>query len=687
MISPWTRVVRWTAWGAASISLLVGAVPGDLKAQLSSTRAQRPAAQPFQPSPSPSRAPAPPAPAQTSTQLLQPAESLLQALQPAQPPATPSAPPAQAPPAPQPPQPSPPAPAVPPPPAPTPPPSLAPPSPFVPQPGVPPTTLPPQKVAEVAVRGNDKVPTDQILAVVSTKVNDPLNEEKLRNDIQAILNLGLFADAVVRFEPVEGGVRVVFVVVENPVIQSIVIKQNTVISTDDILKALGVQAGQVLNTAAMRSGVRAVEKLYQDKGYILAHVADVNVSPEGVLTLTVSEGRIEAVKIEGLHKTHDYVVRRELLFKPGDIFNINAVNASLKRLFQLQYFSDVKAQPGPGTAPDTVDVTIQVTEQKTTTVSFGAGYGSTTGLEGFVGVRDSNFGGNGQNVSLQYTQTVYYGLSFIFSFHEPYFRGSHTTMDLQLFDTTTIPTNYTLGFSSPFQYNLTQVGGFVSFTTPLDPIHSINYGVKSANSTFANPTVGTPPPANFPFTPGVVNAVILGIGQDTRNDPLNPTSGEHILFSAELAFTAIGGTFNFQKLELDYARFIPVGAESTVVGHAHLGYSPVAMPIQEQFYLGGQTTLRGYAFDRFQGDEEILLQGEYRFPISGLPFLKRITGVTGVVFIDAGNTWTAASGINFNLNADAGVGLQVKTPLGPFRLDYGVSHEGGYVWISTGVLF
>ncbi|TMJ10717.1 MAG: hypothetical protein E6H02_07735, partial [Bacillati bacterium ANGP1] len=128
-----------------------------------------------------------------------------QAAQPAPPLAQPTPPPAQPTPPPAPPTPPP-----------APPPTLVPPSPFVPPPGVPPQTLPPQKVAEVVVRGNEKIPTEQILRVVSTKVADPLNEEKLRNDVQAILNLGVFADAVVRIEPLPEGVRVVFVVAENP---------------------------------------------------------------------------------------------------------------------------------------------------------------------------------------------------------------------------------------------------------------------------------------------------------------------------------------------------------------------------------------------------------------------------------------------------------------------------------------
>ncbi|TMI78786.1 MAG: hypothetical protein E6H04_11800 [Bacillati bacterium ANGP1] len=561
-----------------------------------------------------------------------------------------------------------------------------PPSPFVPQPGVPPQTLPPQKVAEIVVRGNERIPTEQVLRVVSTKVADPLNEEKLRNDVQAILNLGVFADAVVRIEPLPEGVRVVFVVAENPLVQTIEVKGNTAVGTADILKALGVRAGGVLNTVTMRAGVRAVEKLYQDQGYVLAHVTDVNVSPEGTLTLQIAEGRIEAILIEGVHKTHEYVVRRELTFKPGDVFNVNAVNASLKKLFQLQYFSDVKAQPGSGTAPDTVVVTIVVTEQKTAMVSFGVGFSNQTGIEGFIGLRDSNFGGNGQAVTIEYSNTALFGLSYGISFHEPYFLGSRTIMDVQLFNQTTIPTDYTLGLNNSFQYDATQVGGILSFTMPLGPINTVNYGIKAVTSTFGNPLVGTSPPAGFPFTPGQVNALILGIAQDTRNDPQTPISGERITLGGEFALQALGGTFQFKRYDADYSHFFPLGTETTIVGHVHLGYSDVALPLQEQFYLGGQSSLRGFATGRFRGDEMVLLQTEYRFPLSALPFMHAFSGITTVLFIDAGDAEPAGA-TAINLKPDAGLGIQLKTPIGPFRIDYGISGEGQQFWVSTGVQF
>src|SRR5205807_221736 len=173
----------------------------------------------------------------------------------------------------------------------------------------------------------------------------------------------------------------------------------------------------------------------------------------------------------------------------------------------------------------------------------------------------------------------------------------------QLFNTTTIPTDYSLGLNSSFQYDLTQVGGFFSFTSPLSPSTSVNYGIKAVTSTFGPPLTGTPPPGSFPFTPGQVNALIVGAAVDSRDDPVNPATGDHLQLIGEFALRVLGGSFTFQKYELDYAHFIPVTAADTLVGHMHLGYSATPLPIQEQLYLGGQAALRGYVTSRFRGDE------------------------------------------------------------------------------------
>src|SRR3989304_1219477 len=168
-------------------------------------------------------------------------------------------------------------------PAPTPAPTPAPvPSPTPPpRPTPTPTPAPPPRVLAIEVVGNRHIPTEQILAVITLKVGDILTPEQLRRDGAAVAGLGWFADVSLRVESAPAGVRVVFLLVENPVITEVVVEGNTVIGTPEILRALNIPIGQVLNSKQTREGVRAVEKLYEDKGYVLARVIDISLEPAG----------------------------------------------------------------------------------------------------------------------------------------------------------------------------------------------------------------------------------------------------------------------------------------------------------------------------------------------------------------------------------------------------------------------
>jgi outer membrane protein assembly factor BamA len=83
----------------------------------------------------------------------------------------------------------------------------------------------------------------------------------------------------------------------------------------------------------------------------------------------------------------------------------------------------------------------------------------------------------------------------------------------------------------------------------------------------------------------------------------------------------------------------------------------------------------------------VVVTGEYRFPLSNIGLFQHFTGITAVLFADAGDTEPFGSGLSFNLKTDYGIGMAVKTPIGQFRLDYGISPEGSQLWISTGALF
>ena len=149
-------------------------------------------------------------------------------------------------------------------------------------------------VVSVSVTGNAHVPTDRILAVLSTKVGDPFDPAKVQNDLRAIADLGYFADQappIIKQRP--DGVAITFRVIENPVVTSIRFEGNKSVSADTLLALMDTAPGQVFNIKTYQQDVLKINSYYDKIGFggqLPSHVTDVNIAPTGVLTLKVQEG-------------------------------------------------------------------------------------------------------------------------------------------------------------------------------------------------------------------------------------------------------------------------------------------------------------------------------------------------------------------------------------------------------------
>jgi len=507
--------------------------------------------------------------------------------------------------------------------------------------------------------GNRSIPTDQILAVVTTKVDDVFDPGRLRRDVDAVAELGWFADVSARLESEPGGVRILYLVVENPVITEIVVEGNTVIGLPDILRALNIPTGQVLNSRRTREGVRAVEKLYESRGYVLARVTDIGLEPagDGRLRLRIAEGRVEDIVFTGLAKTRPSTARRFVLLKKNDVFNLQRMNADLQRLFESGLFETVEARPRPGSTADTVIVEIEVKEALTGQLGLGIGYSTAAGLIGSIEFSDRNWRGTAQTISLRAERGFTRGptgqgskYDFTLSFQDPFLDTQGTALGINLFQT------------SSTQIEVTELATVTPL--PLTP-----GGICPDDC---------PPPTNF--SDGRTVSVTLAGARDTRDNRITPTKGSRQTLSLEFALPALGSKFDFQKYYAEYVQYVPLGGRSVIAGRVAGGFGSGFIPLQEEFSLGGATTLRGFQIGRFRGSSLALANVEFRTPLDFIgSFLE---GFTGVVFVDGGQTWGASGNEGFKV--DYGVGVAFKSPLGVLRLDYAFGPEGNQLWLNLG---
>lgn len=522
-----------------------------------------------------------------------------------------------------------------------------------------------QIITALELEGNQRVSSEDILAVIETEIGSPLDEEILKADLQRIYDLGYFQDVSVSFEVYLGGLKAIFEVVEYPVIKDIIIEGVQSYSEEEILSLLGIEKGELLNHNKILEGRREIERVYQEAGYILAMFTDLNLSEDGILKIKINEGYINDIIIKGNEKTKDFVILRELEFAPGDVLNMNVLQNSFQNLVKLNLFSEFNPQLERVSIWDnTANVIIEVVEAKTGLLGAGVTYSTKDGWLGFVDIQERNLLGNGQTLGFQWQ---FGGITnYSLNFYEPWLLGTRTSFGIGIYDRTLKGINvdkvHRRGGNILLGHNLiNEWDGMIKYSVE-------NYKEYDADG-------------SVPDYESVLRSITLQVDRDTTNHPFNPTGGAIDIFSIEYAGDFLGGTENFVKYNLDMRRFYPGFKDNHAWGvrlKAGVGEGNLE---KRQYHLGGSESLRGYKSMEFSGDSLLLMNLEYRLPIAD--------NFTAVVFADAGNVWEKGESISLgDLKYSIGAGLRMNTPIGQLRLDYGFNEDGkGQPHFSIGHTF
>lgn len=542
-------------------------------------------------------------------------------------------------------------------------------------------------VVSVDVVGNEKIAKEDILNVLTVKAGDKFNIKNIEQDRNNIYNTGYFYDNYPSYEVVPEGVKITYHVMENPVLNSVEILGNQVYSTDKIEDMLTVKKGEILNIRQLNTDLANIEASYRQDGYILAKLRDISIDESGNLTLTFNEGILEGYVVKGNDKTKDYVITREMRIKPGEVFDAKKARRSMQRVYNLGFFEDVSVKILPGKEdPNNIIMELTVIEKRTGSFGIGAGYSSEDGLLGMVSIGDTNFRGTGDSVKAMYEFGGDGGddSGYSISYTKPWLDEKETTGTFRIYDRKFEYDDYDNGGDLIETYDKKNQGYELNFGRPTDE-YTMNYlGFKINNTEYRGHEDGLDRSKNTEWLDnnfGETRSIIASLVRDTRDNIFYPTEGTRTSLSVEYA--GLGGDFDYTKLMGSVQKYYKVGHAQVLAFRGSAGYANEDLPEAALFEVGGQNSVRGYRDGQFSGNRMLMGTMEYRFPL--------MNKVQGALFTDVGDAWGGKSWGSWSsieedldLHASVGLGLQMQTPIGAMRLDYGWGEDGGRLHFNVG---
>ncbi len=518
-------------------------------------------------------------------------------------------------------------------------------------------------VTSITVSGNQEIDSATILEVIkATKIGEPLDDNKLMEDMKAITEMGFFSFVEVEPKFYLGGIRVNFKLEENPVIKGVNIKLDVDdVPTSEIAKRLNIPVGEILNINRITSETiqALIESIANDYG-IYIEPADAFVDENNVFQISFVTIKLAGVKVTGLEKTKENVVKRYVTLKKGDVPKKGELEKLYGKLYNTGYFDSVNISFEPTDKPMEQTMVIDVKERKSGQILGGLGYSSVDGIVGYLQYQEDNFFGYGQKLSSKIElgkQKRMLGLSF----YEPFLGSSLTSLGVDL--------NYIkqkIDNADGSYVEDDRKGITLSVGRPLG-----EYLRLSVNGTLDNNLEKVS--ATNTLTDWKTRSLGFILSYDNANHYLYPSKGQRIRLLTEFGGRVLGGNYSYQKYDFDMAKYVKLdkAGNHVLAGHIQCGVVTTPderLPENMKYYLGGSDTVRGYRFGVLDGKRRLVSNLEYRYLISDQIQL--------VLFADAGQIWD--NGFDMaNFKTGFGPGIRINTPIGPIRLDYGFTKEEG----------
>ncbi|MGE5103970.1 MAG: autotransporter assembly complex protein TamA [Betaproteobacteria bacterium] len=423
-------------------------------------------------------------------------------------------------------------------------------------------------------------------------------------------------------------------------------------------QALATLAGSAFAAAKIANSQASVDPA--------ANSVDIDVAIDSGPVFHVGD-----LEVEGLSRYSADLVQRYRTRKAGDRYSIAELDQFVRRLNGTGYFASVHAAIDTDPAhADRAPVRVAVIEAPPKKLEVGLGYSTDTAFRGNVSYRDVDFLGRAVQMYLD----------------------ARLESKLQNASARFVEPPAASGWSRTTfaRIERTDISGLVTQTaaaglrmSSLEERDQWQYG--AALYLDRQQPLGAPADTS--------HATYVDVERAWRrvDDLAAPTKGWIAIVQVGAGVPGVSSRA-FERATVRTAMWEPLGRlwsfTARAEGGAVFASDRTNIPSELLFRTGGDTTVRGYAFESLglkQGDVVLPVRYYTAMSVEVTRWIRESLGIAA--FVDAGNAFDEWS--QFKLAVGYGIGARVKTPIGPFRLDvaYGEQSRQVRLHFSVGVAF
>lgn len=380
-----------------------------------------------------------------------------------------------------------------------------------------------------------------------------------------------------------------------------------------LLRQFEKPRGGWLRSKAIDDALEKIDKLYKSIGYIFAEITTEleergsNVADLIVKVKEQDQFRVGRLEFQGNTKTRDKVLRREMFLQEGNVMNMSAIQNSLLRIRQLNYFALDEEEPIKfdfNAEEKTVDLNVVGEEAERTELQFGGGWSELDGFFGQFAIRTTNFLGRGETLGVSIQAGGRRNL-FDIEYRIPWFMNRPQNFSARLFNQdldTRITTDIT--------YKRKFSGASVTYGRSFRGFNSINLtysftDVQDTQRQLIDPALDIFDDAQDGIVTSEQKFKVSTLQpfwiRNTLDSRFEPTRGLMTSVSLDIAGGVLGGESDFLRPRLAGTLFIPVSRQpfkSSVGINLELGtiepYGDGDLFAQQRFFLGGESSVRGF---------------------------------------------------------------------------------------------